>query len=131
MRLPLPPRRSSTTPWPQSGHGPNFFSILAMPLHSGYLEQPRNGPNRPRLTDMGAPHSGHFCVSAYFCNSFSSGSKMTLPLHSGYRAQAPNLPKRPNLATIGPPQIGHKSLMGSVTFSRVSFLASSFSEKGL
>src|SRR5512146_1041930 len=82
-------------------------------LHSGYREQARNRPNRPRFTTIGEPQFGHFSsvvISSSLMGAIvpsSSRRKFIVFRHSGYREQARNSPMRPQLMTMGLPHWSH------------------------
>src|SRR5512146_2586494 len=106
-----------------SGGGVGALAILTTVRHSGYPEQARNGPNRPRFRTIGFPQFSHAWPSPAALSPLPlppvSGPPLPLPgsslvfLHSGYPEQARNFPKRPHLMTMVRPHFSQTWSVGS------------------
>src|SRR5512139_383851 len=106
-----------------SGGGVGALAILTTVRHSGYPEQARNVPNRPRLRTTDFPQCSHAWPSPATLSPLplplASGPPLPFPgsslvlLHSGYPEQARNLPKRPHLMTMVRPHFSHTWSVGS------------------
>ena len=92
--------------------------------HSGYREQPRNGPNRPRRAVIAAPHSGQGGDSSSIASAPSPGSER-LPRQSGNPAHPRNFSPPLQRSTSGLPQSSHPSAVGRPLMRGISTIARS------
>ena len=91
-------------------------------VHSGYREQPRKVPKRPRFSDIGAPHSGQTGASSSFGSSPAS-PRERLPRHSGNPSQPRNFSPPDQRRTSGRPQRSQGSAVGSPLIRGISTTA--------
>src|SRR5262245_64927259 len=99
----------------------NSGDASRVPLHFGYLLQPRKNPCRPSRSFIGEPHSSHTSVMSTFGISFfgggggrtsfsfsfnSSDSGFELR-HFGYALHARNGPRGPLRTIIADPHFSH------------------------